>query len=579
MNPLRLDRLRTSAIFALALLVLGAMPSPVAGCMFSGPPPPFCGKTLVVSAAVPGSLLLPGGGGAFDLSVLVYFGLFDFPAGTGICPDGPYSVTVDVTATCAGGGDGGGMATETLVTGFNTLTVPITLTAGPPRLCDLTVRATTTLADGMVVDIESDTVVCVADPAPADPSLPRLDLQLLGPAGSELARVHPGDQSSHTYRVTNNDEADSFLGELQVEMVNTSRLPGASGPMPPGTGVFSISDPVEGDNFPIGFTDDLFEGCLLLPPDPTNPAIPTLVEPLDLAPGEFVDVDVFTRPWGMCADGSCGRAKLTVAGDFSDVTAGLACAGFVTAADVLVPPTYAWPDAGEVLEPQPPPSPDTTTVRGEPRPGDEKDIDLMTGPIDLVVDGLPVPIPEIPFSDLVNPTLGRTQVQLFDGGTTFEVDSFFDIAYEIELAPSQGETFDVELRQLDLIGSAPTGFEEISPSAMALVALGQAGSPFQVDSFFDVAYQIQVVGIDNQNERRPIRFQNREMTARTDGTGFRVRLGGGQVTAGTGNELLALELIQDFRGFASEVEQGSLGEIFTDGFESGNVSAWSTSTP
>ncbi|MEM7517481.1 MAG: hypothetical protein AAF368_11240 [Planctomycetota bacterium] len=63
------------------------------------------------------------------------------------------------------------------------------------------------------------------------------------------------------------------------------------------------------------------------------------------------------------------------------------------------------------------------------------------------------------------------------------------------------------------------------------------------------------------------------------GQNVRVRLGDGRVSPGAGNSLVALELANDFRGFFSTIPQGDLGLIFTDGFESGNVSRWSSSTP
>ncbi len=556
----------------LPILFIFAAPDPTAACISSQPPQPFCGKTLVLSQAVPGVVLLPGGG-TFDVTTLVNFNLFDFPPGSGLCPGGPYTVTVELTATCTPGADGSGMTTTGIGLGFSEVIVPVTVGAGPPRLCEITGTATMTLADGMVLTTESDAVACLAEPAPGNPDLPRLDLQLLTP---EVVPIHPGDQAGYVYRITNNDPTESFDGELTVETVNTSRLPGASGPMPPGTGVFSVSDPVEGDNFPVAFVEDLVEGCVLLPPDPPNPTIPLIAQPVSLGPGEFVDIEVFARAWGMCGSGSCSRAKVVLDGDFADLTPGLACAGFITAVDSQIPPSYLWPDGGQAAQVLPGGPPNQVTLFGQPFPGRDASIDLATVQAQLIVNEIPFQLPPNFFSELVEPERARTQMQFADP-KGFQVDSFFDIQIEIDFAPSPGESFQTELRQMELIGGAPTGFENVAPAGQGLAEIREPGFP--VDSFFDITYQIDAVGIDETLDRRQITFSGVGMERRPDGSGFRVMLQGGQVAPGDGNQLLAIEFNQDFRGFFSELPTGQPALIFTDGFESGNVSAWSTSVP
>ncbi len=559
-------------VILLPTLVLAGIPDKAEACVPSKPPPPFCAKTLVLSQAVPGVVLLPGGG-TFDVSTLVYFGLFDFPPGAGICPGGPYTVTVELTASCSPGPDGSGMTTSVISTGFNDITVPLTIGAGPPRLCEITGTATVTLADGMVITAESDTAACLGDPAPGNPSLPRLDMQLLTP---EIVPLHPGDQAGYTYRITNNDPAESFSGELAVEMVNTSRLPGASGPMPPGTGVFSISDPVDGDNFPIAFQDDLVDGCVLLPPEPADPVIPLITQPILLPPGQFVDIDIFARPWGMCAGGSCSRAKVVLEGDFTDMTPGLACAGFITAADSQVPPSYQWPDAGQVAQVDPGGPPNLITLAGQPLPGSFASVDFATAQAQLIVDEIPAQLPPNFFSAPVDPERGRTQIQFVDP-QGFPIDSFFDVILEIDLFPSPDQTLETELIEMNLIAGAPTDFENIAPAGHGLMRLSD--QQFESDSFFDITYQITVEGIDETEDRRELTFQNIGIQRREDGSGFQVVLQGGTVADGAGNQLQAVELSQDFRGFLSEFPQGQPPLIFEDGFESGDVSAWSSSTP
>ena len=41
---------------------------------------------------------------------------------------------------------------------------------------------------------------------------------------------------------------------------------------------------------------------------------------ITLAPGKSIDVPIYSRPWGMCADGSCSKSSMVLDGDFSDLT-------------------------------------------------------------------------------------------------------------------------------------------------------------------------------------------------------------------------------------------------------------------
>ena len=111
------------------------------------PPEPFCTKALTLAMAGPPTIVLPSGG-TFNVPAVLIFKLLEFPAGTGICPVGPYSVDIHVTATCdPTGADGSGsLLGEPITSGFNLLTVPVTVPAGPPRVCTLSATATVTLA-------------------------------------------------------------------------------------------------------------------------------------------------------------------------------------------------------------------------------------------------------------------------------------------------------------------------------------------------------------------------------------------------------------------------------------------------
>lgn len=571
-----------SRLVAVSLFLTTLWSAPPAEACVGPPPEPFCTKTLQLAIAGPPLILLPGGG-TFEVSALVYFGLLEFPPGFGICPDGPYTVDIDVTANCSpGGADGAGqLLGAPLTTGYNTLTVPVTVPAGPPRRCVLSATATVTLADGMVLSEDADNVACLADPSPGPAEEPRLDLRLIGPPGSEISRVHPGDSGSLLYFIINNDPTESFSGVLNVDSVNESRQPDFSGPMPPGTAVVSISDPAIGDHFPI----DLFEVsgaafakggatgnlCLALPADPLDPDTPNRSFPIELGPDESILMAVQARPWGMCADGSCSRSTLDLTGQFSDASGGLACTGFVSAADTSVEPARDCDDSGEVVLFPPPPDPLELLTVGQPRLDVDAEILHRLTQIFLTENDVPAPLP-IPFSDTLTEERGRIQAQFVD---TFAVDSLFDVQFEIQIPPGEnGDVVDVELVELNLVG-APSGFEQEAPFVTPRLRLIGQGN--QTLGFYDATLQVHVVGIDNLGNRRRLRFQDIQFNPLPGVNGLRGSLTGGTVESGAGDRLDAIESMFDLRGFLSPTPEGI--EIFTDGFESGNVTRWSNSSP
>ena len=570
-RPRRLARLGLAA----ALLVAIAGPPPIAeACMWT-PPPPFCGKTLVLSHAVPQVLLLPGGG-IFDVESLVFFDLWDFPTGTGLCPAGPYTVDIDYTLTCTGGGDGAGSATGlALGNGFNPYTVPVTVPAGPPRLCSLAGVASVTLADGMMLEASPKNMpTCIAEPAPGLPTEPRVDLFLT--SGNPIAAVQPGDQAGHTYRIVNNDPAESYSGTLTVDMVSTSKMPTSSGPMPPGTGVFSISDPGPGDNFPIGFDHHLFNGCLPFPPDPMTFTESLIDQPILLPPGGFIDIDIFSRPWGMCKNGSCGQASLVLDGDFSDLSTGLACAGFVTAADIAAPPLYLWPDSGQVVQMLPPIDPlaGVLPFQGIPLPGPPLGLELHLQALELQVAGVPAPgVSDQLSGPFTGPDHGRTRTQFTNGGNPVSLPpQTLDLVGQLQILPPLGAPIQPEIVELHLIGG-PTGFEQIAPGMEALVGILPAGQP-EPASFFDLTLQLNGVGVDENGERRDLLFSLVELIPISPNS-FDFHLVG-TVAPGTGTQILTVELNVDLHGFGFEAP---IPLVFQDGFENGGTSAWTLTFP
>lgn len=559
------------------LFVLGLGFAPVAEACKGHPPPPSCGKTLVISQGAPPVVLLPGGG-TFDIPVTVYFRMTGFPSGTNICPIGPFTVDVDMTVTCSPSADGtGSISAATLVQGYNDFLIPVTLPAGPSRVCQVDGVATVLLSDGMELTATNDSLVCIAEPAPGNPALPRLDFELFGDPDDVIQNHHPGDQGVFTYRITNNDPVETYTGQLAVESVNSSRLPGMSGPAPPGTGVFPISDPGLGDNFPIRLPHELINGCVPLPLEPQLPIVPTILEPLVIPPGEFFEFDIFTRSWGMCADGSCSRAKLLVDGDFSGGDSGLACSGFVHAADTSVPPQYLWPDSGEVTQfPLPVnPAQGQLTFVGQPAPGLPMQIDAQIQQPQLFVGGKPIPLPPQLEAGFFEPELGRIAAQWQDPQGVLLPTDPFQMMLHMDLFPSPGNMFETQLMHLDLVGGAPTGFEDIAPFAMGRLGILLPGGDPDFDAFLDFTLQLSGQATDENGERRDLIFDQVNIALSGNGVGLDIQLQG-TIAPGSGKQIPLLQIYQDLTGFLT---QGITPFLFADGFESGDTSLWSLTFP
>lgn len=564
---------RLLQVFFVPTLLTSLINQPLYACG-GDPPQPSCGKTITLTPAVPQTLLLPGGG-TFNVAVLIYFNLVDWPPGSGICPGGPFTTDIDISAVCTPGPDGSGLAASiSIPLGYSTVDVPVTLPAGPPRECQLTVTATSTLSDGMVVSNGTQQTVCVAEPAPGNPLVPRL--QVTSVSEFDLLGVHPGSQGRFAYRVTNNDPSDTFTGQATISSEQTSRRPTASGPMPPRTGVYAPADPFQGDNFPVGFAANLdSNGCIPLPPDPQNPQIPIEIEPLTLAPGASALIPVFSRSWGMCADGSCSKGLFRVDGVFDDLSNGLGCASYAFAADPQAPPSYLWPGSGQALQLQPlDPFLPLIIARGNPLPATPTEIQIEILPLQLTSNGVPLlTVKQQPLA-LELPNLHNTHFRLgyntLSSGPLGPSDAIYGLVFQANILPPAPPLDNLA----DLIDFAPIpgvpsgGADQFTPFALGRVNVPPADN-FQVDSFFDIFYQISLNGQDDTGEQRNFVINNFTITPEPTNNRFIVDIQG-QFEPGPGLFINGIESFHDFRGFASSTEM-----IFTDGFESGNISVWS----
>ncbi|MEM9595231.1 MAG: hypothetical protein AAGD06_13245 [Acidobacteriota bacterium] len=578
---LRPSKLLPVSILAVAVLWLASVAP--AGACGGKPVAPFCGKTLVLAKAGPSNLLLPGGG-TFDVPTTVYLSIVESPPGSGLCPVGPYAVDIDLTVTCSPAGDGAGSVTGVTITnGYNQIDVPVTVPAGPARECAITGEARAVLADATELSNRGDSVVCFVDPAPGDPSVPRLDLQHLLPGG-EIAGIHPGDQASHRFVLTNNDPTETYTGNLGAEMRNASRLPTLVGPPIPGSDTFSISDPGPGDNFPIAFGDDLGGSCLALPPDPLAPTVPTLSRPIVLLPGQSEEFEIVSRPWGMCADGSCGEGTVVVEGAFSDGSDAFSCTGFVTAAEIAQPPSFGWPDAGEVAVFLPPPNPQLGRLEFEalPLPGDPLLAFAQPAQMQLALEGQPPILPEQLLAEPMTEERGRISTQFADPQGLFPLGDPFDFFLQMQLGSVIPE-LQMQLLQMDFHPGAPTGFADTGPLAMGLLGFQPQVEPpgFPFDAMMDLTYQASAMAVDDLGQLHSVVFQVAETQPLPDGSGFDLHLRGQVVPAPGSNgaegpppEIVELTFLHDLRAFAS---RGAL--VFRDGFERGDFGAWSTVFP
>ena len=307
---------------------------------------PTCGKTVVLTKVGPdGPILGAGAVGFFTYPVNVFARGSNFlPAPA--CPQ-PVSVVVDVVLTCDDGSVETGTSGPTAITpGFTDIDVIVVLQNGPARECRVSATAEVTFADGSIV-----TAVCPESPrgptvcivAPVAPGVARLDLERLT---TPVLAVHAGDVGVHSYRIKNNDPAESFTGVLRVGSKNTSTIPEDTS----GTGnVFGVSDP-SGDAFGLYFADEIPAGiCPPLPPHPHLQRFREVTREITLLPGQEIFVDLMHRPYGGCPTGSCNESRVRLDGEFSDSSRGLACTNAAVVVDNSIPPNIgACPGIGSV---------------------------------------------------------------------------------------------------------------------------------------------------------------------------------------------------------------------------------------
>lgn len=306
-----------------------------------------CLKTMVFSKSVPLSIIKPAatsisfdvqsslfincptqtncgtacaGGGAVPVGASIGISLFPFGGPQTPPPSGSGSISTNAgTMTmpaCMGGV-------------FNSYVVPINVPASTATGCYSVVgRAVVAFSDGTTLTQNGDTIVCLVEPAPGNPTVPRLNLELMT---TSFPRVSPGDQHATTYRITNNDPTFpvTLTGFANSKQNAIKPLGGNEF-----QGVYAISN-LFGDDYPIAFDPG---SCIPLPSHPfTQPEI-SMPVPI-LGPGMMTTITVRIRSYGQCASGSCSESTLRVEGTFGDGSPAKACSGMALFADTSVPTT------------------------------------------------------------------------------------------------------------------------------------------------------------------------------------------------------------------------------------------------
>ncbi|MDZ4755764.1 MAG: GC-type dockerin domain-anchored protein [Phycisphaerae bacterium] len=473
----------------LAAVVL-SIPSRVDGCG-GVPAPQVCGKSTSLTKAPPAVFPVAFFGGVVGFPVTV-----NVAAWGGGCP-APTTTTISLSIACLPPtGAAGSITIPTPTPGIYPVIVPVFIPPGPPRICTVFGTATTTWADGTSTAGVGDTTFCVVEPSPLDLTLPRLEMERITDA---VQRAHPGDQRVHLFRFTNNDPLESITFGVDADSEQTARLSTGSGFAPgSGQGVFSISDPGEGDNFPIAFLEDVgADGCIPLPIDPMGFSVPHISKTYTLAAGESRVIAIAQRSWPMCGCGSSCESRVKVGGVWSDGTEALACAGAGLIVDCTVPPDFSCPDGGAAWNlTEAPPWQLSGAIHNPAIADGMGSVRILSS--EVIANGM--------FDGMQSPSLnfdgvrGRMEATHFAPDVIAQENQFILVNAVLE-AGAAGPGYQSQLTQLTPMDPP----ENLMPEWIWIDArhtLVGPGIPPALDSFFDVFYSVQLDGVSGGLHRR-----------------------------------------------------------------------------
>jgi uncharacterized protein (TIGR03382 family) len=208
------------------------------------------------------------------------------------------------------------------------------------------------------------TPVCFQEPMEEGETVPKLTLDLvtlsLSKLTDSLAGAGPGVPVLHRFKLKNNSDA-IFEGAIQVTSDNLNEQ-ATWEPAYEGAAGWSHNLSVgEGDDFPMEVYAkvdvDTHDPCFALP-TPESSISPTASLPSIVLPaGDEIVFHVYTRSWGLCADGSCSKVVIKAEGDLTGGTNTHSipvsvCSGTAVIVEIEVPPPsshdpYDCPDNGE----------------------------------------------------------------------------------------------------------------------------------------------------------------------------------------------------------------------------------------
>ncbi|MCA9309649.1 MAG: hypothetical protein KDA21_00450 [Phycisphaerales bacterium] len=520
-------------VFA-ALLGVAALTSPSLAVGGTAPPSD-CGKTLVFARALPGS---PLAGGVVNIGGVVFFEL------TGTCVPGPYVMDASVEIDFGTFGTFSDSILTAVSTGFTNLPFAVLVPPGAPLNCVVRGQATVTFPDGTEASAAlPPTLYCFAREKPGMPGTPLLEVQRQSGAA---AFAHPGDQTIHVLSVTNHGNAD-FIGTLTLQSRQQGQLPvGGVVSEPPGSGLYSNSAPISGENFPIALPGHVdIDGCVILPPNPHSAQIPMEIENLVIAPGQTKVFDIAARSWPLSARGNMSHLDARVEGTISSQNVA-GCAAFIIGADSQVQPTYLCIDAGATTTIQPVVG-NQLLFFGNPSSMSSFQVVADLAGVQINVVG------QVPFAtdltvdaaSLTNDH-GRIRAAISRAGnpTLFDDTDIFDLTLDFQVRNYGTPTFPA-ISSIQTILNAPTGFQTLYPYAIgrAEVLTDGRGS----GAIFEFLYQLSIDAITSDKVRVPVDIQSMNVAATP--TGFRVVARGSAAgLRGVSTTLGELDVKGDFRG-------------------------------
>ena len=343
------------------IVSVAVSPAIVWACMGT-PQPPRCPQSAWVAKFVSTTVVNNNATGSTTIPIgIIPYVTWD--NGTGACAQ-PISASLTVRLECTPLGGGGVVGLPTIAVPVDTPTTPgaqpvngsiggianYTISQGALGagnfVCTVIAEYDVSFGTGRgsgVLTGTGDAEVCIVEPSPSDPNLPRLGLTRLDLGDGGFLQCATGDQGLSWYLLSNNDPTNSVTVDFessntQIAVMPTHSMQDPNSPTPDQT-IFAISNPLSPDPFFQSLVGDLTDG-LIPDGDPLAAGAGVAMQSdITLDPFDIEIIGVATRPFGMCADGSCSEISTKIEGIWNDgsMTPAVACAGTVAFVDNSMP--------------------------------------------------------------------------------------------------------------------------------------------------------------------------------------------------------------------------------------------------